>query len=308
MYLEYFGLSKNPFRITPDVGLFYQGKDRGAILQMLCYAIQQGEGIMKVVGEVGTGKTMLCRMLPDAINDDIDWIYLAHPNLTPDQIVHAIAFEMEIETSNDEDKLSVMRKLQDFLLEKYHENRRVVLLVEEAQAMPIETLEEIRLISNLETAEQKLMQIILFGQPELDENLSKPKIRQLRERITHSVELAPFNSDDVQAYLNFRLRACGYKGPDLFNKDIASKIARNTDGLIRRINIIADKVMIIACSQNRHDFKNEDVNEALKDSEFRKSKKLWSFWPSLSFPAIFAAVFCHDFDSIFVLASAGIVI
>ncbi len=305
MYLDYFGLDKNPFRITPDVGLFYQGKDRGAILQMLCFAIQQGEGIMKVVGEVGTGKTMLCRMLPDAINDDIDWIYLAHPNLTPDQIVHAIAFEMEIETEQDEDKLSVMRKLQDFLLEKYHKNRKVVLLVEEAQAMPIETLEEIRLISNLETAEQKLMQIILFGQPELDENLSKPKIRQLRERITHSVELLPFNSDDVQEYLNFRLRACGYTGPDLFSASIAKKIAKSTGGLIRRVNIIADKIMIIACSQNRHNFKNEDVNEALKDSEFCKSKKTWPLWSSFGIPAILAALIAYDIESSFALSHLG---
>ena len=272
MYLDYFGLTKQPFRITPDVSLFFDGKDRGAVLEMLCYAIQQGEGIMKVVGEVGTGKTMLCRMLPDTVDEDIDWVYLAHPNLTPDQIGHAIAFEMDIAVDDNENKVSVMKKLHNSLLERHNQGRKVVLLVEEAQAMPIETLEEIRLISNLETEEEKLMQMILFGQPELDENLAKPKIRQLCERITHSVYLYPFNHDDVHEYLNFRLRACGYKGPDLFSKDIAKKIAKSTGGLIRRVNIVADKIMIIACSQERHNFTRADVNEALKDSEFSKRK------------------------------------
>ncbi len=187
MYLEFFGLHKPPFRITPDTHVFFEGSDRGAALFALGYAITSGEGITKVVGEVGSGKTMLCRMLPLKVGDAVDWVYLAHPSLSPEQTLHEIAREMGLLVKENAEKLTVMRQLHGALLERYSNDRRVVVLVEEAQEMPLETLEEIRLLSNLETDEHKLLQIVLFGQPELDEKLADRKIRQLRERITHSL-------------------------------------------------------------------------------------------------------------------------
>ncbi len=277
MYLDYFGLSKPPFRITPDTHLFFEGCDRGAVLHTLCYAIDNGEGIVKVVGEVGTGKTMLCRMLPLTMGDHIDWIYLAHPSLSPEHTLHAIAHEMGLTVAPDADKLIVMRKLHETLLERHHLGRRVVILVEEAQGMPIDTLEEIRLLSNLETQDHKLMQIVLFGQPELDDNLAQTRIRQLRERITHSVTLSPLDLPDVHEYLNFRLRAVGYKGPDLFSKKVARAVARYSGGLIRRVNILADKMLIIAFTQNRHSLSVSDAKEAARDSEFHKKRPWWVF-------------------------------
>lgn len=277
MYLEYFGLDKSPFRITPDTHLFFNGCDRGAVLQTLCYAIEQGEGIMKIVGEVGVGKTMLCRMLTSTLNDGIDWVYLAHPSLSPEHTLHAIAYELGLSIDKDAEKLSVMRQLHDTLLERHLQGRRVVVVVEEAQGMPIDTLEEIRLLSNLETEEQKLLQIVLFGQPELDDNLGQEHIRQLRERITVSVYLSPFNSNDIHEYLNFRMRAVGYKGLDLFTPKIAKAISRCSGGLTRRINIIADKILIIAYTQNRNHIKISDVKEAAQDSEFKKKRTWWPF-------------------------------
>lgn len=276
MYLDYFGFTKPPFRITPDTHLFFEGCDRGAVLHTLCYAIDNGEGILKVVGEVGTGKTMLCRMLPLTMGEHIDWIYLAHPSLSPEHTLHAIAYEMGLEVAPEADKLVVMRKLHETLLERHHLGRRVVILVEEAQGMPIDTLEEIRLLSNLETQDHKLLQIVLFGQPELDDNLAQTRIRQLRERITHSVMLSPLNLPDVHEYLNFRLRAVGYKGPDLFSKKVARAIARYSGGLIRRVNILADKMLIIAFTQNRHCLKVSDARDAARDSEFHKRRPWWS--------------------------------
>ncbi len=276
MYLDYFGLEKSPFRITPDTHLFFEGCDRGAVLQTLCYALEQGEGILKVVGEVGTGKTMLCRMLPLTTGDTIDWVYLAHPSLSPEHTLHAIAFEMGLKVESDADKLAVMRLLHETLLSRHHQGRQVVILVEEAQGMPLDTLEEIRLLSNLETEDQKLLQIVLFGQPELDENLSKPKIRQLRERITHSVDLAPLNLDGIHEYINFRMRAAGYKGPDLFSKKVCRAIARFSGGLIRRVNILADKMLIIAFSEDRHSITVADVKDAARDSDFAKKRPWWS--------------------------------
>ena len=275
MYLEYFGLSKPPFRITPDTHVFFEGSDRGPTLHALIYAIQNGEGIIKVVGEVGTGKTMLCRMLPAKVSGDIDWVYLAYPNLSPEQILQEVARELHLDLDKYPDKLVVMRELQSALLERYANNRRVVVLVEEAQEMPLETLEELRLLSNLETDEHKLLQIVLFGQPELDEKLAARKIRQLRERITHSLYLPPLPLDDIHAYLNFRIRASGYTGPELFSRKVAKAIERYSHGLIRRINILADKALLTAYARDSYDLKVNDIEIAAHDSQYQPRRRKW---------------------------------
>lgn len=296
MYLDFFGLNKPPFRITPDTHAFFEGSDRGALLNALCYAISQGEGIIKVVGEVGSGKTMLCRMLPLKLHDNIDWVYLAHPSLSPEHTLHAIAQEMGLNVTESTDKLSVMRQLHEALLERHTHNRQVVVLVEEAQGMPLETLEEIRLLSNLETNDYKLMQIVLFGQPELDENLADPSIRQLRERITYSLYLTPLKLPDIQAYLNFRLRAVGYKGPDLFSFQSARAIARHSQGLIRRINIIADKALLAAYTQDRHTLTLKDIRQAAHDNNFRSKFSLlhWITAASLGGCLLFGSLFFYS--------------
>jgi len=270
MYQEHFGLSRSPFKITPDTSLFFEGNQRGAALDALLYAIHSGEGIIKVVGEVGSGKTMLCRMLEVRLSNDVDVIYIANPSLSPDNILHVIAHELNLDVNNEMSKVDVMQRIQAHLLKKHASNRQVVLFVEEAQSMPIETLEEIRLLSNLETDQNKLLQMVLFGQPELDEKLSKPQIRQLKERITHSFNLSPFPPDDTLKYLNFRLRAVGYKGPDIFNKKTAGVVKKYSDGLTRRINILADKSMLAAFSEGSHTVTSSHVKSAAKDSEFKK--------------------------------------
>ena len=269
MYQEHFGLTRPPFKITPDTSLFFEGSQRGAALDALIYAIKSGEGIIKVVGEVGSGKTMLCRMLEVRLTDDIEVIYIANPSLSPDNILHVIAHELNLNVNEEMSKVSVMQQIQAHLLEKHAGNRQVVLFVEEAQSMPIETLEEIRLLSNLETDENKLLQMVLFGQPELDEKLSAPHIRQLRERITHSFNLSPFPPDDTLQYLNFRLRAVGYRGPDVFNKKTAGVVKKYSDGLTRRINILADKSLLAAYSEGSHTVTPLHIKSAAQDSEFK---------------------------------------
>ena len=271
MYQEHFGLTRPPFKITPDTSLFFEGSQRGAALDALMYAINSGEGIIKVVGEVGSGKTMLCRMLEVRLSSKIDVIYIANPSLSPDNILHVIAHELHLDASSEMSKVNVMQQIQTHLLKKHADNRQVVLFVEEAQSMPIETLEEIRLLSNLETDENKLLQMVLFGQPELDEKLSAPHIRQLKERITHSFNLSPFPPDDTLQYLNFRLRAVGYKGPDVFNKKTAGVVKKYSDGLTRRINIIADKSLLAAFSEGGHTVTPSHIKLAALDSEFKKT-------------------------------------
>lgn len=302
MYQEHFGLSRPPFKITPDTSLFFEGNQRGAALDALMYAISSGEGIIKVVGEVGSGKTMLCRMLEVRLSNDVDVIYIANPSLSPDNILHVIAYELHLDVNNEMSKVDVMQRIQAHLLKKHADNRQVVLFVEEAQSMPIETLEEIRLLSNLETDHNKLLQMVLFGQPELDEKLSQPHIRQLKERITHSFYLTPFPPDDTLHYLNFRLRAVGYKGPDIFNKKTAGVVKKYSAGLTRRMNILADKSMLAAFSEGSHTVTPTHVKSAAQDSEFKKtvdSKKilLTSFAVLLLAGVLFAGIYIGKQDA-----------
>lgn len=268
MYLEHFGLSRPPFKITPDTSLFYEGSQRGAALGALMFAIRSGEGIIKVVGEVGSGKTMICRMLEVKLADEVDIVYIANPSLSPDNILHVIAHELELDITNDASKLEVMQQLQGYLLKKHADNRQVVMFVEEAQSMPVETLEEIRLLSNLETDQNKLLQMVLFGQPELDEKLSQNHIRQLKERITHSFYLEPFLPKDTFEYLNFRMREVGYRGPDIFNHKTAGSVKKYSNGLTRRINILADKSLMASFSEGKHAVAVKHVKIAARDSDF----------------------------------------
>ena len=268
MYYAHFGLRQPPFKITPNTEFFFSGGNRGAVLEALSYAIGSGEGIIKVVGEVGSGKTMLCRMLQTLLPEKVESIYLANPSVAPEDVLHAIAFELHLKLPKNADRLQVMQVLQSFLLQRHAEGKQVVIFVEEAQGMPLATLEEIRLLSNLETKNDKLLQIVLFGQPELDTNLNQVHIRQLRERITHSFNLGPLSEKEIGEYLIFRLRAAGYFGPHLFTPSAIRKLSRSAEGLVRRVNILADKALLSAFSENVYQVTPRHMKAAIKDSEF----------------------------------------
>lgn len=267
MYLEHFGLREAPFRITPHTEFFFSGAKRGATLDALAYAISHDEGIVKVSGEVGSGKTMLCRMLLEKLSPDFETVFLANPSLTREEILHAIASELKAPLPEGRTHL-LLAALQERLVEIYASGRRVVVLIDEAHAMPPETLEEIRLLSNLETSRHKLVKIALFGQPELNLHLSDPSMRQLRERITHNFALEPLRRNDVGAYLMFRLRAAGYRGPDLFTPAARQLISDASEGLTRRINILADKALLAAFSEGGHLIDARQVKAAIADAQF----------------------------------------
>ena len=252
MYLDYFSLERHPFRITPDTSLFFSGgnQGRGVVLDAMLFAIESGEGILKVVGEVGSGKTMLCRMLEERLPETTEIVYLANPRLSPDEILYAIAFELKLPVRRDTSKLLVMQQLQNYLIKQHTANRKVLVIIEEAQGMAVETLEEIRLFSNLETQVDKLMQIILFGQPELDRNLSSKHIRQLRERITHSFHLNPLTTNEVSEYVRFRLGVAGCPCPQLLTRRAEWLLSKVSGGLTRRINILVDKALLAAFAEN----------------------------------------------------------
>ncbi|NJD88312.1 MAG: AAA family ATPase, partial [Betaproteobacteria bacterium] len=266
MYLEHFGLREAPFRITPHTEFFFAGANRGATLEALVYAITAGEGLVKVTGEVGTGKTMLCRVLMERLPETVETIYLAVPSLTRDEMLIAIASELGIATQGAS-TTQLLRGLQDRLIALHAEGRQVVALIDEAHAMPLATLEEIRLLSNLETGKEKLLQIVLFGQPELDEHLNLPHMRQLKERITHSFNLAPLPPRDIHDYINFRLRAAGYHGPDLFGPEALRIISDASEGLTRRINIYADKTLLAAFAAGTHTVSPDHARAAVSDTQ-----------------------------------------
>jgi len=268
VYYAHFGLKEPPFKITPNTDFFFSGCNRGAVLDALRYAILHGEGIVKVVGEVGSGKTMLCRMLQTQLPEHVDNVYLANPSMAPEDVLHAIALELRLDLPSGLSRLEVMQRLQQVLLEKHEAKRQVVVFVEEAQGMPLATLEEIRLLTNLETRHHKLLQIVLFGQPELDDNLNQREIRQLKERITHSFYLGPLSKGEVAEYLMFRLRAAGYFGPPLFTKRAIKQLATMAQGLVRRVNILADKSLLAAFAANTYQVTPRHVAAAIRDSEF----------------------------------------
>jgi MSHA biogenesis protein MshM len=282
LYLDHFGLTEPPFRITPHTDFFFDGADRGATLEALIYAVLHDEGIVKVSGEVGSGKTMLCRVLMERLPPHVATIYLATASLARDEILQAIADDLALKLSPERRSVA-LRELQEHLIGLYGAGRRVVILIDEAHVMPEDTLEQVRLLSNLESNRHKLLQIVLFGQPELDATLQKSSLRQLRDRITHSFRMRPLAATEVAKYLSFRMRAAGYRGPEVFTPRAVRRMARASGGLTRRINITADKALLAAYTENTHAITHKHVRAAVADSEFAATR------PSSRVPLYLAA-------------------
>jgi len=281
VYFDFFGLKEAPFRITPNTDYWYAGGQRGDLLAALLYAVGQGEGIVKVVGEVGSGKTMLCRKLAAQLPDAVDSVYLGNPTLAPDDMLAAILADLG-ETPAD-GRQARLAQLNTVLLARHAAGRRVVVFVEEAQGIALESLEFLRLLTNLETASDKLLQIVLFGQPELDTLLADPRIRQLKDRITVSLRLPPLTETDIADYLRTRLAVAGYRGPDLFAPPLIAGIARLSGGLSRRINVLADKTLLAAYAGQTHTLTAAHLDAAAGDAEMpvppssRRGRHRWAW-------------------------------
>ncbi len=266
MYLEHFGLDGPPFKITPVTDFFFSGANRGEILDALIYAITESEGIIKVTGEVGSGKTMLCRMLLERLPQQVENIYLANPSLSREEMLYAIADGLGLNLEGQRVNV-IMQALQNMLAQKASEGKRVVVLVDEAHAMPLDTLEELRLLYNLQVGNHKLLQIVLFGQPELNEKLNQPNMRQLKDRIVHHFTMLPLSRPVIESYLLFRMRAAGYHGPNVFSAAATNLIGKASNGLMRRVNILADKTLLAAFVEDTHNIEVRHVQAAIRDSE-----------------------------------------
>jgi type II secretory pathway predicted ATPase ExeA len=266
MYLEHFGLDSQPFKITPVTDFFFSGASRGEILDALIYAITESEGIVKVTGEVGSGKTMLCRMLLERLPQQVESVYLANPSLSREEMLYAIADGLGLNLEGQRVNV-IMQTLQNLLAQKTAGGKRVVVLVDEAHAMPLDTLEELRLLYNLQIGNNKLLQIVLFGQPELNAKLDQPNMRQLKDRIVHHFTMLPLSQQVIESYLLFRMRTAGYRGPNLFSATAVTLIGKASQGLMRRVNILADKSLLAAFVEDAYSIEERHVQAAIRDSE-----------------------------------------
>ncbi len=263
LYLEHFRLNEPPFGLTPNGKFFFEGCTRGAVLDALQHAVLDDDGIIVVVGEVGSGKTMLCRMLAERLpRDRVELVYLANPSFGPGEILHSLLADWGLPAPTDRPALLA---IQDALMERHAQGRRVAVLIDEAQAMSPESLEEIKLLSNLETEQSKLLQIVLFGQPELDELLALPKLRQVRDRVVHRFDLTPLDSDDACAYVYHRLRLAGWLGGNLFESSALRLLVGASHGRARAIHLLADKALLAAFADGARQVSKPHVQRAIAD-------------------------------------------
>ncbi|TXG86187.1 MAG: AAA family ATPase [Rhodocyclaceae bacterium] len=275
MYLQHFGLTEFPFGITPDTSFTFSAHAHQEALNTLLVALQCGEGFVKITGEVGTGKTLLCRRLLQTLGDSVATAYLPNPNLEPQTLLLALAEELRVTDASGLDQYHLLRRINHALLDFARAGKRVVLCIDEAQAMPLDTLEALRLVSNLETEKRKLIQIVLFGQPELDEKLSDPSVRQLLQRITFHQRLVGLGKEEIALYLQHRMRVAGYRGEPLFTAGALRALRRATRGTPRLINVLAHKSLLSAFGEGRQVVKFSHVKGAARDTEGARSPGWW---------------------------------
>ncbi|AXT71956.1 MULTISPECIES: ExeA family protein [Vibrio] len=276
MYLSHFGFRVQPFSLTPNTEMFLGLVPHYEAIQTILAAVQMGEGVIKLTGEVGTGKTMVCRKLIEQLDSQVELVYLPNPVLNGEQLQLAVARELGIENN---DPLLIVSLIQEHLIRVHSSAKKTVLIVDEAQALSPQALEALRLLGNLETEHDKLIQIVLFGQPELDERLATHELRQFRQRITFSCELRPLSLDEGVAYINNRLDIAG-NGAHIFSVEQKKAIWRSAMGIPRLINQICHKALLAAFNEGCTLLKNQHVYLAIHDTfDARKPKfKTPVFW------------------------------
>ena len=273
MYLYHFGLRELPFTLTPNTQFFLDLPSHHEALEVLTVALKTGEGFIKVTGEVGTGKTLLCRMLLNDLSDNFVSTYIPNPYLSPQELRLAFAQELGITVSTGETQHHLTQLIQSRVMELSQQGKTVVLLVDEAQALPDESIEALRLLTNLETERSKLIQVVLFGQPELDERLAQSQLRQVKQRISFAYTLRHLNENEVFVYLNHRMRVAGFSDDNIFTTSVSGAIFKASRGVPRVINVLAHKCLLLCFGENSRRISNEHVNLAINDTESVNGEK-----------------------------------
>lgn len=269
MYEAHFGFKELPFSLTPNTQFYLNARVHQEALNLLNVTLPNAEGFIKIVGEVGTGKTMLCRKLLNSMDDEEQFVsaYIPNPYLTPDELRFAIADELAVTYRHDCGQHELTKALTERLVELAGDGKRVVLVVDEAQAMPYETLEALRLMTNLETETSKLLQVVLFAQPELDQNLKAEKLRQLLQRITFSYHLQPLDQSESASYVQHRLITAGFNGSRLFDDKAQKLLYQASGGVPRLLNILAHKALMAAYGRGDRSVERWHVKAAVQDTE-----------------------------------------
>lgn len=266
MYEAHFGLRELPFGITPDTSFFFGSPRSQEALNTLLVAARSGEGFIKITGEVGTGKTLLCRKFMATLGEDFITAWIPNPFLEPRTLMLALADELALSLDREVDQHQLLKTITHHLLMLAGQGKRVLLCIDEAQALPLETMEALRLLTNLETEKRKLLQIVLFGQPELNRKLEVESIRQLAQRITFHYHLGPLGRDDLDYYLAHRLRVAGYNGARLFSRSAVAVLYRASGGIPRLVNILAHKALMLCYGQGRQEVNAAHVAAAARDT------------------------------------------
>ena len=287
MYRSHFGLREPPFGITPDTTFTFSCASHQEALNTLLVAIANGEGFIKIVGEVGTGKTLLCRRFLSTLDDKHVAAYIPNPYLEPRALMLALAEELRLAIDVGVEQHQILKQINCALLDFAREGKRVVVCLDEAQAMPLESLEALRLLSNLETEKRKLLQVVLFGQPELDDKLSQESVRQLRQRITFQHCLDALSRKEVEYYVAHRLRVAGYVGQPLFTPRALRLIYRATRGVPRLVNIVSHKCLLVVYGEGGHEVEARHVRMAADDTPSARPLQTlwWRVVPSLAVAA-----------------------
>lgn len=268
MYNEYFGFLESPFNVTPDPRFFYGAPAYLEAYANLRYGIEAKKGFIAITGEVGTGKTTLLRKLMRELESTVHFALIFNTDLSFNEIFRAVLRDLGL-TPQTNDRLAMLDELNAHLLEQLKNGHTVCLLIDEVQNLSDESLEGLRLLSNLETDREKLLQIVVMGQPEIKAKLDKPNLRQLKQRIAIRCEIPPLKQEEVASYMNFRLTAAGYKGKDLFSRDAVQEIARYSKGIPRLINIICDNALLITFAASQRTVSSHIIREVTSDLGLR---------------------------------------
>lgn len=266
MYQDFFQFEEPPFSITPDTLFFLNQQSHRDALNTMLVALKHCEGFIKIVGEVGTGKTLLCRILLSRLNSDFVTAYIPNPYLTPEELKGFVAQEIGAEVNDDMPAHELMSAIYRRLMQLARNQKQVVLVVDEAQAMPRETIECLRLLTNLETEKRKLLQVVILGQPELENLLSRSDLRQLKQRIIFSERLQPFTRKGVREYIQHRLSSAGAQ-QKLFSKGAMNLVYFGSGGIPRLINILSHKALIAAYGKGNKTVSSWHVAKAIADTQ-----------------------------------------
>jgi MSHA biogenesis protein MshM len=277
MYQQHFGLSTLPFSLSPDTDYFFTYGHYSNALNTLIVALRAGEGFIKVTGEVGIGKTILCRKLLNLMETEFLTVYIPNPLLTPMGLYLAVAEELGIDINRYTHQHLIMNKITEKLIYLAQRGHRVVLCLDETQAMPDDSLEALRLLTNIETEKSKLLQVVLFGQPELNERLARRSVRQLRQRIVFSYDLKPIDRQGMDAYIQHRLRIAGYEGITMFQDKALEYLYQASNGIPRLINILSHKALLVAYGKGSRVVEPSFVDIAIHDTEETRQQRI-NFW------------------------------